>query len=330
MMTAYPVPISGAYAIKQSTYCVYTTNINASQFHATKKDYINVLRIVQCYTDLIELIAGSVVAVNSSVIVLVNVAYFALIVFQLIRMDFADDAVVDDDVVGYRMSGVSLAVGAEQARIRVVAIIVAFELVASGSIDRRMVTGSVNCGQEKVVNLIWNLIDFDQMIDYLQLYWMDFVRCCLSVSLMVYGTYFLWYDWLVMAFWNCCESYANRTDDFPTILNEFRMIAAVQTDDDSIVTVVMSFETVQRRDHLHNCFELMKFLYLHHNVLGAYCRPANCIYYCYCSLKYPNLSHFHCFDRSSDAMSPLIQFGDLLKLVLRQLTENLIKKKFFI
>lgn len=33
------------------------------------------------YTDLIELIAGSVVAVNSSVIVLVNVAYFALIVF---------------------------------------------------------------------------------------------------------------------------------------------------------------------------------------------------------------------------------------------------------
>lgn len=68
-------------------------------------------------------------------------------------------------------------------------------------------------------------------------------------------------------------------------------------------------------------------MYLHHNVVGAYCRPANCIYCCYCSLKYPNLSHFHCFDRLSDAMSLLIQFDDLLKLVLRQLTENWKKKK---
>lgn len=39
------------------------------------------LHHVFMYTDLTELIAGSVVAVNSSVIVLVNVAYFALIVF---------------------------------------------------------------------------------------------------------------------------------------------------------------------------------------------------------------------------------------------------------
>lgn len=76
-------------------------------------------------------------------------------------MDFADDAVVDDDVVGYRMSGVSLAVVVEWVRIHAVAIIVAFELVASDLIDRRMVKGSVNCGQEIVVNLIWNLIDFD-------------------------------------------------------------------------------------------------------------------------------------------------------------------------
>lgn len=48
-------------------------------------------------------------------------------------MDFADDAVVDDDdVVGYKMSGVSLAVVVEWVKIHAVAIIVAFELVASG------------------------------------------------------------------------------------------------------------------------------------------------------------------------------------------------------
>lgn len=163
------------------------------------------------------------------------------------------------------------------------------------------------------------------MIDYLQLYWMDLVRYCLSVSSMVYGIYFWWFDWydlLVMAFWNCYEAYVNHTYDFPPIVNEIRMIAVVQTDD-LIAMVVMSSETVQRWNHLHNYFELTKFLYLHHNVLGVYCRRASCIYCCYCSLKYPNLSHFRCFDRSNDAMSLLIRFGDLLKLVLRQLTENL-------
>lgn len=164
------------------------------------------------------------------------------------------------------------------------------------------------------------------MIDYLQLCWMDLVRYCLSVSSAVYAIYFVWYDWcdwLVMAFWNCCDLYVNHTDDFPTILNEIRRIVAVVQTDDLIATAVMCFETVQRWNHLHNCFELTTFLYLHHNVLDAYCRPANCIYCCCCSLKYPSLSHFHCFDRSSDAMSLLIQFDDPLKLVLRQLTESL-------
>lgn len=142
---------------------------------------------------------------------------------------------------------------------------------------------------------------------------------------MAYEIYFLWYDWydwLVMAFWNCCcDVYVNQTDDFPTVLNEIRLIAAAQTDD-LIAMVAMNFETVQHSNHRHNCFELTKFLYLHHNALDAYCRPANCICCCYCSLKCPNLSHFHCFDHSSDAMSLLIQFADLLKLVLRQLTER--------
>lgn len=76
-------------------------------------------------------------------------------------MDFADDAVVDDDVVGYRMSGVSLAVVVDWVKKHAVAIIVAFELVASGSTDRRLVTLSVNYERETVVNLIWNLVDFD-------------------------------------------------------------------------------------------------------------------------------------------------------------------------
>lgn len=83
------------------------------------------------------------------------------------------------------------------------------------------------------------------MIDYLQLCWMDLVRCYLLVSLMVYGIYFLWYDWLVMVFWNCYDSYVNHTDDFPTILNEIRMTDVVQADD-LIESVAMNFVIVQR------------------------------------------------------------------------------------
>lgn len=133
-----------------------------------------------------------------------------------------------------------------------------------------------------------------------------------------------------MAFWNCCEWYVNHTDDFPTILNEIQIVAVVvvQTDD-LFVMAAMGFETVRHRNHLHNYFEPMKFSYLHHNVLGAYCRPANYICCCYCSLKYPSLDHFHCFVRLGVAMSLLIRFGDLLKLVLRQLTENLRRRKCF-
>lgn len=60
-------------------------------------------------------------------------------------MDFVDDAVVGGDVVGCRMSGVSLAVEVDWVRKHAVAVIVAFELVASGSTDRRLVMLSVNC-----------------------------------------------------------------------------------------------------------------------------------------------------------------------------------------